>query len=215
MHSFCFYLLCFLLDERDEISHLRSSLCVKMTFHWPVHQKKWLPLTRTLQSYLLFPWYWRRPSSGHSCSDSSSILPTLPMTVNISRLKYILVAVEVNYRFFLKIKMNHLVQPKILGQAILQRDRSSRGKSCLEQGKIFDFEPELHNSKFKFSIFETSWVAQFLLSSFKPHASSSLPPLSLLSPSDQTQANIRRSWSKGEPIKTHRSILLYFTNLAS
>ena len=149
MHRFIFYLLCCLLDERGEISHLRSSLCVKMTFHWPVHQRKFLPLTRTLQSYLLFPWYWRRPSSGHSCSDSSSILPTLPMTVNISGLKYILVAVEVNYRFFLKIKMNHLVQPKILGQAILQRDRSSRGKSCLEQGKNFAFELELQNSNFQ------------------------------------------------------------------
>ena len=117
--------------------------------------------------------------------------------------------------FLLKIKMNHLVKPKVLWQATLQRDRSSRGKSCLEQGKNFAFELELQNSKFNFSIFETSWVAQFLLSSFKPHASSSLPPSSLLSPSVQTQANIRRSWSKGEPIKTHRSILLYFTNLAS
>ena len=25
---------------------------------------------------LLFPWYWRRPSSGHSCSDSSITFPT-------------------------------------------------------------------------------------------------------------------------------------------
>ena len=57
--------------------------------------------------------------------------------------------------------MNHLVQPKILGQAILQRDRSSRGKSCLEQGKNFAFELELQYSKFNFSIFETLELHSF------------------------------------------------------
>ena len=52
-------------------------------------------------------------------------------------------------------------------------------------------------SKFKF----LRNLLNCIVSTFKPHASSSLPPSSLLSPSDQTQANIRRSWSKGEPIQ--------------
>ena len=63
--------------------------------------------------------------------------------------------------------MNHLVQPKVLWQAILHRDRSSGGKSCLEQGKIFELES--HNSIFNISIFETSVSTSNFPNFSKPH----------------------------------------------